>query len=195
MADSGPGRAFFATPNPRPGGPRRRLRRHPPRPCLERVAAAGFGASARRPANLEAAQLDAGCSSPAGHRDRRRRVARPPPACGGARPPRRGPPARSRGPAPRRHPAPQVDHPDVFEDLFGTPLGLDLEAAAKLYDIPFRAASTLLELAPAIAWGLAQEQSAMIAVRFSRATSVAGHRTCWAVVAAALGSASEKGPQ
>jgi 2-succinyl-5-enolpyruvyl-6-hydroxy-3-cyclohexene-1-carboxylate synthase len=90
------------------------------------------------------------------------------------------------------HHLPQVDHPDVFEDLFGTPLGLDLEAVANLYHIPFRAASTLPELPPAIAWGLAQEQAAMVAVRFSREGSVAGHRTCWAAVAASLGSTSEQ---
>jgi len=81
---------------------------------------------------------------------------------------------------------PQAAHPDVFEELFGTPLGLRLEDVARLYDLGFIPVDAVADLGPALSAALAGERSVMVSVRFDRQASVAGHRACWAAVAEAL---------
>jgi 2-succinyl-5-enolpyruvyl-6-hydroxy-3-cyclohexene-1-carboxylate synthase len=82
---------------------------------------------------------------------------------------------------------PQALHEDVFEEVFGTPLGLRLEDVARLYDLDFCRVEDKDVLKLALARALDGERSAMVVVRFTRSESVAGHRACWSAVAAALG--------
>ena len=81
---------------------------------------------------------------------------------------------------------PQADHPDVFEELFGTPLGLRLADVARLYDLGYREVSEAAELPAALRSALAADGTTLVRVAFDRAGSVAGHRACWAAVSAAL---------
>jgi 2-succinyl-5-enolpyruvyl-6-hydroxy-3-cyclohexene-1-carboxylate synthase len=81
---------------------------------------------------------------------------------------------------------PQAAHPDVFEELFGTPLGLDLADVARLYGLPFTSVEAAADLEPALREALACEGPSMVRLRFDRRTSVTGHRACWAAVSEAL---------
>jgi 2-succinyl-5-enolpyruvyl-6-hydroxy-3-cyclohexene-1-carboxylate synthase len=83
------------------------------------------------------------------------------------------------------HFLPQAGHGDVFEELFGTPHGLDLEDAARLYRVSFRGVDRREQLGAALAGGLA-DRPAMVCARFTRAASVAGHRACWQAVELAV---------
>ena len=82
---------------------------------------------------------------------------------------------------------PQAAHKDVFEDLFATPLGLRLEDVARLYGLRYVCVDRAEDLAPALAAALGAAESVLLAIRFTRAGSVAGHRACWRAVAKALG--------
>lgn len=77
---------------------------------------------------------------------------------------------------------PPARHRDVFEEVFATPLGLDLARAAALYGLEHRLVERLDDLEPALAAG----GTALVHVRFTREESVAGHRAAWDAVAAAL---------
>lgn len=92
---------------------------------------------------------------------------------------------------------PQADHPDVFEELFGTPLDLRLEDVARLYDLDFCHVQEAAELPTALRRAFTGGRPTMVSARFERAASVRGHRACWAAVAEALplptGLANSKG--
>jgi len=81
---------------------------------------------------------------------------------------------------------PQAAHRDVFEEIFGTPLGLRLEDVARLYGLDFACVDQAAEVPAALDAALTASASVLLAVRFKRAASVAGHRACWAAVAEAL---------
>jgi len=81
---------------------------------------------------------------------------------------------------------PQAEHADVFEELFGTPLGLRLEDVARLYGLPFHEAREAAALPATLRAALAEDGVSLVRVPFDRAGSVAGHRACWAAVASAL---------
>ena len=83
---------------------------------------------------------------------------------------------------------PQAEHPDVFEELFGTPLGLRMADVARLYGLAFHEARDAAALPGVLGGALAGEGVALVRVPFDRAGSVAGHRACWAAVSAALRS-------
>jgi 2-succinyl-5-enolpyruvyl-6-hydroxy-3-cyclohexene-1-carboxylate synthase len=83
----------------------------------------------------------------------------------------------------------QAEHPDVFEELFGTPLGLRLEDVARLYGLAYRSVDSAADLPGVLRGALAGEEPALVRVRFDRAGSVAGHRACWAEVSRALRAA------
>ena len=88
------------------------------------------------------------------------------------------------------HQLPQVGHQDVFEELFGTPLGLRLEDVAQLYGLAFSLVTEPAELPGALREALATEEPALVCARFPRDRSRAGHQACWQAVAAALDPAS-----
>lgn len=81
---------------------------------------------------------------------------------------------------------PPSEHPDVFEELFGTPLGLRMEDVARLYGLEFCAVEAAADLPGALRAALSCERSVMVCVRFERAGSVAGHRACWEAVSVSL---------
>jgi 2-succinyl-5-enolpyruvyl-6-hydroxy-3-cyclohexene-1-carboxylate synthase len=82
---------------------------------------------------------------------------------------------------------PQAAYSDVFEEVFGTPLGIRLEDVATLYGLDFSTADRAEDVEPALQGAFAAPEPALLAVRFSRADSVTGHRACWAAVGRALG--------
>lgn len=82
---------------------------------------------------------------------------------------------------------PQAEHEDVFEELFGTPLDLDLGLAAELYGLGHLDVDATDDLDAALAAALGCERSTLVRVRFSREDSVLGHRRCWEAVASAVG--------
>jgi 2-succinyl-5-enolpyruvyl-6-hydroxy-3-cyclohexene-1-carboxylate synthase len=81
---------------------------------------------------------------------------------------------------------PQAQHQDVFEELFATPLGLDLSQVARLYGLVYSPVTDRAGLEPAIADAIAAPTPTMVVVRFKREDSVTGHRLCWEAAAAAL---------
>ncbi len=81
---------------------------------------------------------------------------------------------------------PQAEHEDVFEEVFGTPLDLELERVAGLYGLAFTSVSDPAQLEPELRRAVAAPGPRLLAVRFSREESVAGHRACWAAVAEEL---------
>ncbi len=83
---------------------------------------------------------------------------------------------------------PQAEHPDVFEEIFATPLGLDLSQVARLYGLVYSPVSERSGLEPAIADAIAAPTPTMVVVRFKREDSVSGHRLCWEAAASALKS-------
>jgi 2-succinyl-5-enolpyruvyl-6-hydroxy-3-cyclohexene-1-carboxylate synthase len=90
---------------------------------------------------------------------------------------------------------PHAQHTDVFEELFGTPLGLRLEDVARLYGLDFLEVRDPSELQPALRQAFAADGSTLVAARFDRAESVRGHRACWAAVAEELLPVSSRGPR
>ncbi|HET9781378.1 MAG TPA: 2-succinyl-5-enolpyruvyl-6-hydroxy-3-cyclohexene-1-carboxylic-acid synthase [Candidatus Dormibacteraeota bacterium] len=83
---------------------------------------------------------------------------------------------------------PQAEHQDVFEEIFATPLGLDLSQVARLYGLVYSPVSDRSGLEPAIADAIAAPTPTMVVVRFRREDSVSGHRLCWEAAASALKS-------
>jgi 2-succinyl-5-enolpyruvyl-6-hydroxy-3-cyclohexene-1-carboxylate synthase len=81
---------------------------------------------------------------------------------------------------------PQAQHQDVFEEIFATPLGLDLSQVARLYGLVYSPVSDRSGLEPAIADAIAAPTPTMVVVRFRREDSVSGHRLCWEAAASAL---------
>lgn len=83
---------------------------------------------------------------------------------------------------------PQAEHQDVFEEIFATPLGLDLSQVARLYGLVYSPVTDRSGLEPAIADAIAAPTPTMVVVRFKREDSVNGHRLCWEAAASALKS-------
>ena len=83
---------------------------------------------------------------------------------------------------------PQAEHHDVFEEIFATPLGLDLSQVARLYGLVYSPVSDRSGLEPAIADAIAAPTPTMVVVRMKREDSVTGHRLCWEAAASALKS-------
>jgi 2-succinyl-5-enolpyruvyl-6-hydroxy-3-cyclohexene-1-carboxylate synthase len=81
---------------------------------------------------------------------------------------------------------PQAEHQDVFEEIFATPLGLDLSQVARLYGLVYSPVSDRSGLEPAIADAVAAPTPTMVVVRMKREDSVSGHRLCWEAAASAL---------
>src|SRR5207244_754738 len=83
---------------------------------------------------------------------------------------------------------PQAEHQDVFQEIFATPLGLDLSQVARLYGLVYSPVSDRSGLEPAFAGAIAAPTPTMVVVRFKREDSVNGHRLCWEAAASALKS-------
>jgi 2-succinyl-5-enolpyruvyl-6-hydroxy-3-cyclohexene-1-carboxylate synthase len=81
---------------------------------------------------------------------------------------------------------PQHDRRQDFEELFGTPHGLDFRHAADLYGLSYAAAGTPAEFDAAVHRSLDGEGVDLVEVRTDREENLALHRRIWADVSAAL---------
>ena len=81
---------------------------------------------------------------------------------------------------------PQAAHPEHFEQLLGTPHGLDFEPVAELYGAVYHRAENSESLRHAVANGVSGGGLHIVEVRTDRARNVVLHREAWAAVASAL---------
>ncbi len=83
---------------------------------------------------------------------------------------------------------PQATYVDAetFETLFGTPAGLNIEAAARLYDASYARPGTWEEFRLAVTAAIDAPGLSIIEVRTNRQLNVTQHRAVWAAVAAQL---------
>ena len=81
---------------------------------------------------------------------------------------------------------PQAADPEHFEELFGTPHGLDLAALAAVHDIPCTEVEKAGAVLPAVTDAVGAGGVRMVLVRTDRADNVTRHREAWSAVAAAL---------
>jgi 2-succinyl-5-enolpyruvyl-6-hydroxy-3-cyclohexene-1-carboxylate synthase len=81
---------------------------------------------------------------------------------------------------------PQADHPAHFEQLFGTPHGMDFAPAAALYGARYQRVPHTSALAAAVTSATGEGGLQIVEVRTDRVRNVELHRTVTAAVAAAL---------
>ncbi len=82
----------------------------------------------------------------------------------------------------------QAEQTNYFEELFGTPHGLDFRPAAEMYGLAYQRVETTTALRDAIALSVASEGSTLIEVRTSRTENVRLHQELWQKVSQALRS-------
>jgi 2-succinyl-5-enolpyruvyl-6-hydroxy-3-cyclohexene-1-carboxylate synthase len=81
---------------------------------------------------------------------------------------------------------PPAAHEDVFDELFFTPLGLNLDDVARLYGLDYTNVEALENLDPALDAALRSGRSTLVRVVIDPQESVRAHRACWAAAAEAL---------
>lgn len=81
---------------------------------------------------------------------------------------------------------PQAAYPAHFEQLFGTPHGLDFEHAAELYGATFCDAGNWEMFRAAVREGLRAEGLKIVQVKTNRERNVTMHRAVWQAVSAAI---------
>ncbi len=81
---------------------------------------------------------------------------------------------------------PQAAYPEHFEQLFGTPTGLDFRAAATVYGVRFIRAETSPAFREGVRAGLASPGVSVVEVQTARDRNVALHQEVWAAVETAL---------
>ncbi len=81
---------------------------------------------------------------------------------------------------------PQAAHPAHFEELFGTPHGLDFAPVAQLYGACYSRVDDDASLRTAVTAGIAGRGLRIVEMRTNRERNVVLHRDAWARVAAAL---------
>ncbi len=81
---------------------------------------------------------------------------------------------------------PQAAHPERFEELFGTPHGLDFAAAAAVYGVEFVRARDRRQFRAELARSISSPGTQIIEVRTERAANVDAHRAIWRAVADAV---------
>ncbi|MDE3094502.1 MAG: 2-succinyl-5-enolpyruvyl-6-hydroxy-3-cyclohexene-1-carboxylic-acid synthase [Chloroflexota bacterium] len=84
---------------------------------------------------------------------------------------------------------PQAEHPAQFEELFGTPHGLDARPACDLYGVGYERVVSRSAFRDAVARSIASPGVRVIEVRTDRMANVALHRALWADAAAATAEA------
>jgi 2-succinyl-5-enolpyruvyl-6-hydroxy-3-cyclohexene-1-carboxylate synthase len=84
---------------------------------------------------------------------------------------------------------PQAAQPAHFEQLFGTPHGLDFEPVAKLYGAQYHLADSIQSLRANLQAGINGSGLHIIEIRTDRARNVDLHRDAWSRVATALARA------
>jgi 2-succinyl-5-enolpyruvyl-6-hydroxy-3-cyclohexene-1-carboxylate synthase len=81
---------------------------------------------------------------------------------------------------------PQAAYPKHFEQLFGTPHGLDFRPAAEMYGATFSRIADWAAFRAAVNAGLQAEGVAIVEVATNRESNVSMHRAVWQAVSAAL---------
>jgi 2-succinyl-5-enolpyruvyl-6-hydroxy-3-cyclohexene-1-carboxylate synthase len=81
---------------------------------------------------------------------------------------------------------PQAAHPEHFEQLFGTPHGLDFAHAAALYGARLHRPNNWAEFREAVRCGLQGDDLTLVEVRTNRDSNVTMHRQVWRAVAKAM---------
>ncbi len=81
---------------------------------------------------------------------------------------------------------PQAQLPAHFEELFGTPTGLDFQPAVEMYGCRFERAETWPAFRTAVSASLASPGVQVIELRTERTRNVALHRAAWDAVAEAV---------
>ena len=81
---------------------------------------------------------------------------------------------------------PQASEQDRFEQLFGTPHGLDFRPLAELYGARYTLAESWERFNAAVLEGIGGAGLHLVEVRTERARNVADHRELWPLVSAAL---------
>jgi 2-succinyl-5-enolpyruvyl-6-hydroxy-3-cyclohexene-1-carboxylate synthase len=83
---------------------------------------------------------------------------------------------------------PAVVETERFEELFGTPHGVDLAAVAALHGLPCAVIDRASDLGPAVEAAVGAGGVRVVLVRTDRRVNVAGHEAVWAAVRAAIAS-------
>jgi len=86
---------------------------------------------------------------------------------------------------------PQAAHPEHFEQLFGTPTGLDVRLAVEMYGGQFQRVESWEQFRGAVRDGIAGTGLHVIEVDTERASNVSMHRQLWQVVTRALQEARQ----
>lgn len=86
---------------------------------------------------------------------------------------------------------PQADHPEHFETLFVTPMGLDFSHAVRLYGGSYTSVDSWAQFRDALSGGLAEEGLSVIEVRTDRKRNADLHRVVWQSVSRALARGRE----
>ena len=87
---------------------------------------------------------------------------------------------------------PQADETEHFEELFGTPHGLDFRPAAELYGLAYRRAESWQDFREAIEASLDSPGVGLVEVRTDRRENVRLHRELWAAVSEAVRMPAEE---
>lgn len=88
---------------------------------------------------------------------------------------------------------PEAAEHDVFETVFATPTGLDLQRVAALYGCEYRSATDARELEQVLRT-LQHDTTVIVDVRFTRAASVSAHRAVWDAASSAIRAARRGTP-
>jgi 2-succinyl-5-enolpyruvyl-6-hydroxy-3-cyclohexene-1-carboxylate synthase len=81
---------------------------------------------------------------------------------------------------------PQAAHPEHFEQLFGTPIGLDFAPVVQMYGGEFSRSENWQAFRVAVTQGMSQGGLHVIELRTERTSNVTMHRQLWQAVDAAL---------
>ncbi len=88
---------------------------------------------------------------------------------------------------------PQAAHPEHFEQLFGTPHGLDFEPAAAMYGARYRRVHSGGALGEAVAAALSTKGLHLVELRTERGRNVVLHRAAWEAVRAGIAARPARG--
>ncbi len=80
----------------------------------------------------------------------------------------------------------QAAHPEHFEQLFGTPTGLDFQPVIQMYGGTFQRAETWTQFREAVMQGITRGGLQVVEIVTERASNVQMHRQLWRVVEQAL---------
>jgi len=81
---------------------------------------------------------------------------------------------------------PQADDPEHFEELFGTPHGLDFRPAAEMYGLTYRRVDGWEDFRRVVRESMGSSSTTVVEVRTDRAANARLHRELWRAVSQAL---------